>query len=63
MFLLAFGIGFEGVQMMIGGPLLFAMDVGYRKLRKRPGAIMLYVPGWVWGVFWTVLGAVYHFAG
>lgn len=78
-FLLAFGAGWgiaralgpvsEGILMMLAGPILTVLDVGYRRIRGRPllrladdGGTVLFLPAWLWGLFWTGLGAWYHFA-
>ena len=57
----------EGILMMIASPILFLLDAGYRQARKRPffrpaesGGTVLFLPAWMWGLFWTGLGAWYH---
>lgn len=79
MFVAAFGGGYgimrslgiddEGVWMMIAGPLLAALDLGARVARRTPllqragAAQILFLPAWIWGTGWAVLGAVYYFRG
>ena len=57
----------EGIVMMIAGPLLAVLDAGYRRVRGRPllrpadgGGTVLLLPAWLWGLFWTGLGAWYQ---
>ncbi len=59
------GITAEGPLMMIAGPLCLVMDLGYRFSRPergwfQPGAggAMFFIPVWVFGIFWLVLGVV-----
>lgn len=75
MFVLAFGAGYgmqrtmgvdhEGVWMMCAGPVLVALDLGHRHVRRLPalartvGSSIAFLPAWVWGAVWFVLGAVY----
>jgi hypothetical protein len=58
----------EGLWMMIAGPLLAIIDVVYRRIAGlkllgdvHRGPAILWLPAWVWGVFWFGLGAFYHF--
>jgi hypothetical protein len=58
----------EGMLMLIAGPLLCGLDAGYRRIKGLPffrradeGGTVLFLPAWFWGVFWTGLGAFYHF--
>jgi hypothetical protein len=59
----------EGLWMMIAGPLLVLFDLGYRNLEHAAifrgvlGGAFLFIPLWLWGLFWTALGAYYHFHG
>ena len=76
-FLIAFGAAYgilrtlgsdeEGLWMMIAGPLLTLIDVGYRRVvglkffgDVSRGPAILWLPAWVWGVFWFGLGVFYH---
>ncbi|HEX2691465.1 MAG TPA: hypothetical protein VHN14_32865 [Kofleriaceae bacterium] len=76
-FVVAFGVAYgilwtlgtdeEGLWMMIAGPLLSAIDVGYRRVvglrllgDVDRGPAILWLPAWVWGVFWFGLGTFYH---
>jgi hypothetical protein len=79
MFLGAFGAGYglaralgsqsEGLMMLLAGPALALFDLALRRVKKlrlldrRAGGIALFVPIWLWGVFWTGLGAVYYWQG
>ncbi len=59
----------DDILMMIAGPLLIVIDLGYRGfanlafLSRRVGALLFFLPAWVWGALWAALGAVRHFAG
>jgi len=60
----AIGNEAEGLWMMIAGPLLVGLDVGYRRARKTTlfgarGGTFILLPVWCWGVFWSGLGAYY----
>lgn len=71
-FAIAFGIGYlagtsaEGPLMMIAGPLCVAIDLAYR---IRPserrwfhpsfGGALFFIPVWILGIVWLVLGIVY----
>jgi hypothetical protein len=77
MFLVAFGGAWgvlraferhdeEGLLMMIAGPALASMDLAYRRAMGSPlwrgvGGRILFLPAWLWGVFWTILGAGYFY--
>ena len=70
-FAVAFAIGSvigtnaNGLLMIIAGPLLVAMDVTYR-LKMEDGHILVphrggslfFLPAWVFGALWFVLGIV-----
>jgi len=69
---IAFGIGMilgtsaEGPLMLISGPLVAIFDLAYRSTRPQPrwfhpgfGGSLFYLPVWLFGVIWTVLGAIY----
>jgi hypothetical protein len=64
--LYAVGTITEGPLMMIAGPLLAAVDLVYRRAKRgrlvggTAGGTFLFVPVWIWGVFWTALGAYYY---
>ena len=54
----------EGLPMLIGGPLMVVLDIGYRRLRDlrlvgARGPALFWLPMWLWGVFWTGLGVYY----
>ncbi|MBP6629699.1 MAG: hypothetical protein KBG28_29355 [Kofleriaceae bacterium] len=65
----ALGDDREGVQMLVAGPVLAVLDGGWRVARglplvrsAKPGQLdprFLYLPMWLWGLFWTGLGAYY----
>lgn len=78
MFLVAMGIGIalstlvaggaEGPGMMVAGPLLVGLDLGYRRHRglarfDRRGGTFVYLPLWAWGLFWFALGIYDTLAG
>ena len=67
----AFGVGHltglsaEGPLMLIAGPLAIACDLGYRLARSQGhwfhpgcGGSMFYLPVWLFGILWLVLGAM-----
>ena len=66
----AAGIESEGATMLILGPVVLAIDLGYRLLRKdghwfshRSGGHLFFLPLWMFGALWIVLGAVYVYRG
>jgi uncharacterized membrane protein len=73
----AFGIGRlteisgEGPLMIIAGPLCMALDLGYRFFRRPDhswfnpsfGGALFFIPVWILGIIWLVLGAVYSIQG
>ncbi|HEV7671402.1 MAG TPA: hypothetical protein VGS22_23025 [Thermoanaerobaculia bacterium] len=72
----AFGIGSllgltaEGPLMMIAGPLLLVLDLGYRAKKQPPnwfhprsGGHLFWLPVWIWGLIWSALGLVYVLRG
>jgi len=76
-FIVAFGAAYgilrtlgtdeEGLWMMIAGPLIALIDLGYRRVvglkffsDVSRGPAILWLPAWVWGVFWFGLGVFYH---
>lgn len=75
-FAAAFGVGAligtnaEGPLMIIAGPLLAALDIGYR-LATRDGHLyipdkggsLFFLPAWSLGALWFVLGIVYTVNG
>ena len=75
-FAIAFGIGAifgtsaEGPLMLIGGPIVALLDLGYRFTVKNGhwfiphrGGSLFFLPVWALGAFWFVLGIVYTFGG
>jgi hypothetical protein len=63
------GIYDKGPLMMIAGPIVSALDLLYRTksrnghwLRADGGGALLFIPVWLFGAFWLVLGAVYTYA-
>jgi hypothetical protein len=71
MFIVAFGAALgisrvvgstgNGFATLCGGVLLTALDLGWRTRRGTMrrfggGGRMMFVPMWVWGIVWTVLG-------
>jgi hypothetical protein len=69
---IAFGVGkligttAEGPLMLIAAPLTIASDLFYRlKMRygdlwrSAAGGSLFFIPVWILGVFWLVLGLVY----
>ncbi len=54
----------DAVLTMLGGALCTALDLGYRLVRKfalfspRGGGWLLYLPLWLLGLFWLLLGAL-----
>jgi hypothetical protein len=66
----AAGIESEGGTMLILGPVVLVTDLAYRLLRKdghwfssRQGGQLFFLPLWMFGVLWTILGAVYLYRG
>jgi hypothetical protein len=73
---IAFGVGHlahlsgEGPLMIIAGPLCAAMDLVYRAKRSGRGwfhpslgGALFFIPVWVFGILWFVLGIVYSIQG
>jgi hypothetical protein len=73
---IAFGIGrlagtsAEGPLMIIAGPLCAVMDLAYRFRRPERhwshpgfGGALFFIPVWLFGIFWTVLGVFYTIQG
>lgn len=69
---IAFGVGSlagtnaEGPLTLIGGVLILVFDLAYRLLRKaghwlvpNQGGSLFFLPAWMFGVLWTILGIVY----
>ncbi len=64
------GVSAEGPMMIIAGPLCLAMDLGYRFIRgerewlsSEDGGALFFIPIWIFGVLWFVLGIVYTVRG
>jgi hypothetical protein len=75
-FAAAFGIGHligtsdEGHLMIIAGPLCVALDASYRFWRPErrwfhpdTGGSFFFIPIWLLGIVWLVLGIVYTIRG
>jgi hypothetical protein len=61
-----FHFSVEGLVMVIGGPLIAALDAIYRLkfgkghwLSARGGGGLFFLPVWAFGLLWLVLGVVY----
>lgn len=59
------GIEDEGPLMLAGGVLVLVFDLAYRLLRKNghwlspdKGGSLFFLPAWIFGALWIVLGAV-----
>jgi len=57
----AFGSSNDALGMLIGGPLLVVLDFYVRRWRRaslfgRGGGALFWLPVWLWGIGWTVLG-------
>ena len=76
MLLISFGIAFglgrlfgwttEGPIMMMAGPLVALLDLGYRRryaegswLHRHKGGSLFFLPLWAFGILWLILGTVY----
>jgi hypothetical protein len=53
--------------MMLSGPLLSFFDLSYRRFKRVPlvkqpsaGGAFIFIPVWIWGVFWFGLGLGYY---
>ena len=64
------GIESEGATMLILGPVVAAADLLFRLLHPsghwfmpRRGGALFFLPVWLFGVLWTVLGAIYLYQG
>lgn len=75
-FAAAFGLGAlvgesaEGPLMILGGPLIAALDLFYRSQTRdghwcipHRGGSLFFLPAWVLGIVWFVLGIVYTLRG
>lgn len=75
-FAIAFGIGkltgtsAEGPLMMIAGPICIALDLAYRFqysarrwFHPDAGGALFYIPVWLLGILWLVLGIAYTVQG
>jgi hypothetical protein len=63
------GISKEGLLMIIASPPLIAADIIYRakSANKRwfhpdDGGMVLFLPIWMWGIWWLILGIAYSIA-
>jgi hypothetical protein len=64
------GTSAEGPLMIIAGPLCAAMDLAYRFKRHAGrwfhpsyGGALFFIPVWILGVIWLVLGIAYTIQG
>jgi hypothetical protein len=64
------GTSAEGPLMIIAGPLCVAMDLVYRFMRSgrrwfHPsfGGSLFFIPVWILGIVWLVLGIAYTTKG
>jgi hypothetical protein len=75
-FAVAFGIGHltgmssEGPLMIVAGPLCMALDLVYRLKRADRrwfspgvGGALFFIPVWILGIIWLLLGIVYTVQG
>jgi len=60
------GVTAEGLMMIIAGPVCAALDLVYRSRRPdrrwfhpRFGGALFFIPVWVLGILWLVLGILY----
>ncbi len=65
-----FGIHSEGGLMMILGPAVLVSDLSYRLFHKNGhwfwpsrGGNLFFLPAWMFGMLWLVLGGVYLYRG
>jgi hypothetical protein len=63
---LCFANGAEGPLTIVGGALVAVTDLSYRRWWRRcgvwkgaAGGQLLFLPIWIWGVFWIGLGVGY----
>jgi len=79
MLAIAFGIAFgfrwllsltgDGLPMIIAGTLLITIDTRYRMWRRgtlqqsNQGGSLFFIPIWLWGCLWSVIGVVYLLRG
>lgn len=60
------GLSAEGLTMLIGGPLAVSLDLAYRKLvgkhwlRPGAGGSLFFIPVWLLGIVWSLLGVYYQ---
>lgn len=58
-----FGPRIEGVVNIIGGGIVFGADWIYRhkfdfSLEEKNGGRLFYLPIWIWGVIWMIVGTI-----
>jgi hypothetical protein len=62
----AMGLSSEGLLMLLGGPLATTLDLAYRKLigkhwlRPSAGGSLFFIPVWLLGIVWGLLGIYYQ---
>lgn len=64
------GLSGEGPLMLVGGPLAVACDALYRWkwndsrwFHPGAGGSLFFLPLWMFGVLWLILGAIYTING
>jgi hypothetical protein len=64
------GTSAEGFTMIVAGPIAAACDLSYRLLRReghwfspRGGGSLFFLPVWLFGILWLVLGIIYTVRG
>jgi hypothetical protein len=64
------GVESEGGTMLVLGPIVAATDLIFRFSHRdghwfwpKRGGQLFFLPVWMFGVLWTVLGAVYLYRG
>jgi TM2 domain-containing membrane protein YozV len=58
----------HGLAMMIAGPMMVVLDVGYRRFRGLKlvgwrGPAIFWLPAWLWGLLWFGAGVTYVVRG
>jgi hypothetical protein len=58
-----FGARIEGVVTFLGGGIVFGADWIFRRkfdilFEEKHGARLFYLPMWIWGIIWMVVGII-----